>query len=92
MEVKMNADINHLLSEVKRKYSAFNNWILKPKQIEVFEALLQQEENIPIMAVLPTGYGKSVLFTLFPLLMDQVCVTLCIDRLIVFVKSYFCEN
>ena len=35
----------------------------KPKQIQVFENILNGSD---VIAVLPTGYGKSCLFQLFP--------------------------
>jgi hypothetical protein len=42
---------------------------LKSKQIECLRAL----RNSDVMAVLPTGYGKSLIFELLPLYMQCVC-------------------
>ena len=42
---------------------------LKPEQRTIIDLLLQKRN---VMAILPTGYGKSVLFAALPLLLDQV--------------------
>ena len=41
----------------------FPSFYFKPKQIECFEYLL---EGSDVIAVLPTGFGKSILFQLLP--------------------------
>ena len=41
---------------------------LKPKQIQVFESILNHSD---VIAVLPTGYGKSCLFQLLPGFLQQ---------------------
>ena len=42
---------------------------LKEEQVEVLSLLLK---NNNVFGVLPTGFGKSLLFTLFTLMMDEV--------------------
>ena len=47
--------------------SGYSDIYLKVKQIIILEALFLQKD---VVAVLPTGYGKSVIFHLLPFLMD----------------------
>ena len=42
---------------------------LKAEQRQVIELLVQKKN---VFAALPTGYGKSAIYALTPLLMDQV--------------------
>lgn len=44
---------------------------LKEVQKTVLDALCYKKEDL--FVILPTGYGKSLLFLLPPLIMDQVC-------------------
>ena len=46
--------------------SAYNNIILKPKQVACLESLYLGKD---VVCVLPTGYGKSLVFHLLPSLM-----------------------
>ena len=46
--------------------SAYQNAILKPKQVICLESLYLQQD---VMCVLPTGYGKSLIFHLLPMLL-----------------------
>ena len=50
--------------------TTFPDFTFKPKQIQVFDKLLQQNDMI---AVLPTGYGKSILFQMLPYLLPLKC-------------------
>ena len=43
--------------------ATFSNLCFKPKQIQCFELLLKGHD---VVAVLPTGYGKSLIFHLLP--------------------------
>ncbi|XP_028412545.1 uncharacterized protein LOC114535437 [Dendronephthya gigantea] len=47
--------------------SGYSNIFLKVKQIKILEALYQQRD---VVAVLPTGYGKSVIFHVLPFLLE----------------------
>ena len=56
------------ISVLSRLGSAFNrcnfpSFCLKPLQVKCFECLLKGQD---IIAVLPTGFGKSLLFQLLP--------------------------
>ena len=60
--------MKHYLELLNRLHHAFTtNQLpdinLKPKQVKVYEALLC---NRDVLAVLPTGFGKSLLFQLLP--------------------------
>ena len=46
--------------------SAYKCTILKPKQVICLETLYLQKD---VMCVLPTGYGKSLIFHLLPMLL-----------------------
>ena len=46
--------------------SLYGEFILKPKQVLCLESLYMQKD---VMCVLPTGYGKSLIFHLLPLLL-----------------------
>ena len=46
--------------------SAYNNIILKPKQVVCLETIYKGND---LMCILPTGYGKSLIFHLIPCLM-----------------------
>ena len=45
------------------------NMSLKAQQVEVIENLHNGSDTL---CVLPTGYGKTAVFMLFPLIMDEV--------------------
>ena len=45
------------------------NMCLKPQQLEVLEHLQNGSDTL---CVLPTGYGKTAIFMLFPLILDEV--------------------
>lgn len=64
-------DLNHAFSLVKEQYNI--NFALKPEQVEILQMLLLKKN---VMAVLPTGFGKSLLFLMPPLLLDQVSIKL----------------
>ena len=51
------------------KYPKLSSLTLKEKQAEVLQSLLGHNDTL---AVLPTGYGKSLIFALYPLLLDEV--------------------
>jgi len=63
-------DLNHAFSLVKEQYNI--NIALKPEQVEILQMLFLKN----VMAVLPTGFGKSLLFLMPPLLLDQVSIKL----------------
>jgi hypothetical protein len=62
-------DCLSLFSRVKSSYS----WDLdlKKDQEDILNLLIVKQN---VMVVLPTGYGKSLLFILTPLLLDEVCL------------------
>jgi len=45
------------------------NLVLKEEQEKVIEAILRKED---VVAYLPTGYGKSLCYSLPPVLFDKV--------------------
>jgi hypothetical protein len=47
---------------------------LKPEQLDVFRHLMSGKDTA---AVLPTGFGKSLLFVVFPLLRAKVSLFYC---------------
>ena len=53
---------------VQQKYAHFHNVTLKAEQKEIIGQLLSQKDCV---VQLPTGFGKSLLFVLPPLMMDQ---------------------
>ena len=62
------AETLSVISVLSRLGSAFNrcnfpSFCLKPLQVKCFECLLKHQD---IIAVLPTGFGKSLLFQLLP--------------------------
>lgn len=46
--------------------SAYHNNILKPKQVLCLESIYLRKD---VICILPTGYGKSLIFHLTPMLM-----------------------
>ena len=63
----MEEELHMLYDGIKFKYSLPDK--LKRQQIEAIVALM----NGNVFCVLPTGYGKSLLYCLPPLLLDKVC-------------------
>ena len=62
-------DIDTLFQLIKNQYSMqVEN--LRKEQKAVIAHLLKRED---VMAVLPTGYGKTLTYALTPLLLDEVC-------------------
>lgn len=61
--------VDELISLVNTRYKL--NLKLKPEQTEVLTLL---ETNKNVMAILPTGFGKSLLYLLPPLMLDEVCI------------------
>ncbi|XP_057297640.1 ATP-dependent DNA helicase RecQ-like [Hydractinia symbiolongicarpus] len=51
------------LNNVFEKYETLPSFILKPKQVQCFEYL---GEGHHVIAVLPTGFGKSLIYQLLP--------------------------
>jgi superfamily II DNA helicase RecQ len=64
---KMDVDAAYL--RVQQKFHYFNEIILKPEQKDILSHLLKGDD---CFGILPTGFGKSLIFTLFPLLKDEV--------------------
>ncbi|CAG2229035.1 recQ [Mytilus edulis] len=58
---------NHLL-----RLGLSPNIKLKTKQVEVLKLL--EAKNLEILAILPTGYGKSLIYQLAPLILDGTVV------------------
>ena len=56
------------LDVVKQKYN-FNFDTLKKEQIEVIGSVLEKKDTL---AILPTSFGKSLIFILITLLLDEV--------------------
>ena len=61
-------DIANLYESVKLRYPTIN-FVLRNEQHEVINHFLRRED---VMAILPTGYGKTLTYTLSPLLLDEV--------------------
>lgn len=57
--------------KIKENYGI--SFVLKPEQSTIIE-LLASKNNV--VAVLPTGYGKSLIYALLPLFLDQVTARL----------------
>ena len=55
--------LRHVLVEKDIPYQ------LKSQQLDILRHLVDKSN---VLAVLPTGYGKSVLYALFPAIMDKV--------------------
>jgi len=66
-------DTNELIDKVNRRFG----WTikLKEKQIEIMANLVTERKKA-VLAILPTGYGKSLLYILPPLMLNEVCSTL----------------
>lgn len=65
-------DVVEFFNSLKSVYSF--NFELKNEQAEVLTAILNGEN---VFALLPTGYSKTMCFTLVPLLFDEVNI---VDR------------
>ncbi|XP_057299493.1 uncharacterized protein LOC130630113 [Hydractinia symbiolongicarpus] len=61
-------DVLKRLDFVFNLHEGFPSHCLKPKQVQCFEALLKGRD---VVAVLPTGYGKSLIFQILPDVMPQ---------------------
>ena len=48
------------------------NILLKPKQIEVLDEI--RKGTLETIAILPTGYGKSLIYQLAPLILDGTVI------------------
>jgi len=59
---------NSMIANVRRRYSI--SYELKAEQVDVINLVLTKK--MAIMAILPTGFGKSLLYLLPPLLLDEV--------------------
>jgi superfamily II DNA helicase RecQ len=57
------------LNDILSSLNSSNQLVLKKQQID---ALICLSEKKDVVAVLLTGYGKSVVCTVYPLLLDQV--------------------
>jgi len=47
--------------------------VLKTEQSQIISHLLINHVDAIAVAVLPTGYGKSLLYVAAPLILDEVC-------------------
>jgi len=61
-------NVEDLMSSISGVYNLPNS--LKLEQKEIIQCILTMKSNV--VAVLPTGYGKSIIYTLPPLLLDEV--------------------
>ncbi|XP_057302688.1 ATP-dependent DNA helicase Q1-like [Hydractinia symbiolongicarpus] len=61
-------DVLKRLDFVFNLHEGFPSHCLKPKQVQCFKALLKGRD---VVAVLPTGYGKSLIFQLLPDVIPQ---------------------
>ena len=61
--------LQELYERLKRKYRFLDGIKLKTKQKAALNHILNGKD---VFAVLPTGYGKSLLFVLPPLLLNEV--------------------
>ena len=60
-------DFSSCLLEVKQMLHLPNDFVYKDKQLECLEAVFRDQD---IVAVLPTGYGKSLIFQSVPFLLE----------------------
>ena len=87
------ADIVKLFNVAKKIYN-FPFVELREKQVEILKTVMNAKN---CFGVLPTGYGKSEIFTLAPLLLDEVRTLFNLQnkfRLIIFsliVCRHFCN-
>ena len=63
----MDLDIKELYKKVKEKYNL--PYVLRNEEELILTGLLQKAN---ILGVLPTGFGKSLCFMLYPLLLDEL--------------------
>ena len=64
-------DINGIFEQIKGAHGIDFN--LKPEQVNILELLCQ---NKSVVANLPTGYGKSIIFMMLPKILDQVSASI----------------
>jgi superfamily II DNA helicase RecQ len=70
-----------MAEDILNKINKKHGWdiVLKDKQFDIIKNLLESKN---MLAVLPTGYGKSLPYMLDPLFMDEVSRTeICIIKL-----------
>jgi replicative superfamily II helicase len=58
-----------IFGQVKGRVPSLAPFTLKEKQLEVLNHLTKGKDTL---AVLPTGYGKTLIFAIYPLLCDAV--------------------
>ena len=68
-------EVASLYKRVQGKNQCFQDIALKEKQAEALEQLLLGKDMV---VQLPTGYGKSLLYILFGLLTEEVCMCIMI--------------
>jgi hypothetical protein len=61
-------DVDAAYSRVQQKFNYFNDIVLKHEQKQILLHLMKGDD---CFGILPTGFGKSLLFTLFPLLKGE---------------------
>ena len=66
--LQLNATTVTMDDAVKMVAQRFN-FTLKPEQMNAIKALMAKKS---VIAQLPTGFGKSLIFTLAPIVMDKV--------------------
>lgn len=67
--MQSNKDVfNTALNKVSNQY--FGGLVLKPEQVAAISTILLN--GCDVFALLPTGFGKSVIYALLPVLFDEV--------------------
>ena len=62
-------DILESFSNLKETFPAFDGIVLKNEQVKVTTYILNQHH---CMGILPTGFGKTLCYTIAPLILDKV--------------------
>jgi len=62
-------NIEEIFQAVKGQYNM--QFDLKAEQIEIVKSVIEKES---VIAILPTGFGKTLTYVVPPLILDQVTV------------------
>ncbi len=66
-----NMALSKHIESVKTQYKM--NFMLKKQQLDSIKKMMEKEDS---MVSLPTGFGKSIIYLLPPLIMDDVSIIL----------------
>ena len=58
-----------IINTVKARENFLQDLALKPEQVSIVENLMDGQN---VIAQLPTGFGKTLIYELFPLVMKEV--------------------